>query len=193
MSASRPRHLVIFGRQGAGKGTQAAFLAQHYGIAHVSTGDMLRAAAEAGTAFGRRAAEIMARGDLVPDDVMLGIIGDRLAQDDAAAGVLFDGFPRTEEQAEGLDDLLGEPGLAAVVNLEVPEEIAFERMLARGRDDDTPEAIRRRLDLYREQTAPLLAYYAPRGLVLDVDGVGGVEAIAARLVAAIDARLEPAH
>jgi adenylate kinase len=193
VSDTRPLRLLMFGRQGAGKGTQAALLAEHYGIPHVSTGDMLRAAAEGGTAFGRKAAEIMARGDLVPDDVMLGIIDDRLGEADAEAGVLLDGFPRTEDQAEGLDELLGDDGLTAVVNLEVPEEIAFERMLSRGRADDTPDAIRRRLELYEAQTAPLLAFYDRRDLVLRVDGVGDVEEIAERLVAAIDARTELTH
>ena len=168
------------GRQGAGKGTQCALLAAHYGIPHVSTGDMLRAAATAGTELGQRAAEIMERGELVPDDVMLGVVRERLDQDDAGAGVLLDGFPRTEEQARALEDVLAPAGLTAVVNLEVPESVAFERMLARGRADDTGDAIRRRLHLYDSETAPLLRYYADRGLVVRVDGVGGVDDISSR-------------
>ncbi len=184
-----PLNLIVFGRQGAGKGTQCQRLAAHYGIPHVSTGDMLRAAASAGTEIGRRAAEIMERGDLVPDDVMLGVVAERLTQSDAQPGVLLDGFPRTEEQARALDDVLDSGGVSAVVNLEVPESVAFERMIARGRSDDTADAIRRRLQLYASQTAPLLRYYAERDLVVVVDGVGDVDAISERLVSAIDAHV----
>ncbi len=180
--------LVIFGRQGAGKGTQCLRLSERYGVPHVSTGDMLRAAAEAGTPFGLKAKEIMEAGDLVPDDVMFGLVEERLAQPDAEGGVLLDGFPRTAEQAAALDRILGDDPLLAAINLEVPEEIVIERMLARGREDDTEEAIRRRLDLYLDQTAPLLAHYDGLGLLVEVDGVGTEDEVAERLFAAVDAR-----
>ncbi|MEO1062914.1 MAG: adenylate kinase [Actinomycetota bacterium] len=180
--------LVIFGRQGAGKGTQCLHLSERYGVPHVSTGDMLRAAAEAGTPFGLKAKEIMEAGELVPDDVMYGLVEERLAQPDAEAGVLLDGFPRTAEQAAALDRILGDDPLLAAINLEVPEGIVIERMLARGREDDTEEAIRRRLDLYLDQTAPLLAHYDGLGLLVEVDGVGTEDEVAQRLAAAVEAR-----
>lgn len=185
MSAVR---LVIFGRQGAGKGTQCARLSERYGVPHISTGDMLRAAVEAGTPFGVKAKAIMDAGDLVPDDVMVGIVDERLGQPDAEAGFLLDGFPRTGDQAEALDRLLGERELVAAINLEVAEEVVIERMLARGRQDDTEEAIRRRLDLYLEQTAPLLELYRSHGLLVEVDGVGTEDEVAERLFGAIDNR-----
>lgn len=180
--------LVLLGRQGSGKGTQAVQLAEHYGAPHISTGDMLRSAVAEGTDFGRKAAEIMGRGDLVPDDVMVGLVGERLGKEDAqTGGFLLDGFPRTVAQAEELDELLGSEGLQAAVNLDVPLEEVRARMVARGRDDDTPEAIDRRLDLYERETAPLIDFYEERGLMVVVDGLGTVEEVFDRLVAAIDA------
>ncbi len=179
--------LVLLGRQGSGKGTQAVQLAEHYGAPHISTGDMLRSAVAEGTDFGRKAAEIMGRGDLVPDDVMVGLVGERLGKDDAqSGGFLLDGFPRTVAQAEALDGILGADGLHAAVNLEVPLDEVRERMVARGRDDDTPDAIDRRLDLYERETAPLIDFYEQRGLLVVVDGLGTVDEVFGRLVAAID-------
>lgn len=149
---------------------------------------MLRSAVAEGTDFGRKAAEIMGRGDLVPDDVMVGLVGERLAKDDVqSGGFLLDGFPRTVAQAEALDQLLGADGLLAVVNLDVPLDEVRQRMVLRGRDDDTPEAINRRLDLYESQTAPLIEFYEAKGLMVTVDGLGTVDEVFARLVSAIDA------
>jgi adenylate kinase len=180
--------LVLLGRQGAGKGTQAVRLAEHYGAPHISTGDMLRSAVAEGTDFGRKAAEIMGRGDLVPDDVMVGVVDERLAKDDARTnGFLLDGFPRTVAQAEALDQLTAPEGLHAVVNIDVPLDEVRARMQARGRDDDTDDAIDRRLELYESETEPLIDYYEAKGLMVVVDGLGTMDEIFERLVAAIDA------
>lgn len=187
MSAA-PVRLVILGRQGSGKGTQCALLVDHYGIPHISTGDMLREAVAEGTEFGLQAKAIMDRGDLVSDDIIVGVVEERLAKDDAAGGYLLDGFPRTVGQAEAL------AGIAAprvVVNLDVPTELVLERMLLRGRADDTEEAISRRLELYEEQTSPLVAYYDDLGILVTVDGVGEVDEVFARVVKAIDAAVAP--
>jgi adenylate kinase len=173
--------LVMLGRQGSGKGTQCERLAEHCAIPHISTGEILRAAVAAQTDLGQRAKATMDAGDLVPDEIMLGIIEERLAQRDAANGFLLDGFPRTDAQAQGLDELLGEDRLGLVVNLDVPDEVVIERMLARGRADDTEEAIRRRLALYEEETAPLLEWYRRQGLLATVDGVGTPDEVFARL------------
>lgn len=184
-----PVRLVILGRQGSGKGTQCARLVAHYGTVHVSTGDMLRAAVAEGTELGRRADEIMQRGDLVPDDVMNGIVAERLAKADIrAGGVLLDGFPRTAAQAEALEGILGDDALTVAVNLDVPVAVCRERMLGRGRSDDTPEAIDRRLANYEAQTAPLLQWYGERRLLETVDGLATEDEVFARLVAVIDAR-----
>lgn len=179
-----PVRLVILGRQGSGKGTQCAQLVDHYGIPHISTGDMLREAVAEGTEFGLQAKAIMDRGDLVSDDVIVGVVEERLAKPDAAAGYLLDGFPRTVGQAEALS-AIAPP--TAVVNIDVPEELVLERMLLRGRADDTEEAIRRRLDLYEEQTAPLVAYYDGLGILVTVDGVGEIDEVFARVTKAVDA------
>lgn len=180
-----PLRLVILGRQGSGKGTQGVRLAEQLGIAHISTGDMLRAAAEAGTPMGLEAKAYMDRGDLLPDDVMQGVVAERLEQDDArTAGFLLDGFPRTVGQAEALDALAA---IDLAIDLDVPYDVVMERMLARGRTDDTPEAIARRLDLYEAQTRPLLERYGSQSKLVTVDGVGTEEQVEARLVAAIAA------
>jgi len=178
--------LVILGRQGSGKGTQCALLVDHYAIPHISTGDMLREAGAAGTEFGQAAKAIMDRGDLLSDEVIVGAVQERLAHDDAAAGFLLDGFPRTVGQAEALAAIAG-PNV--VVNLDVPTDLVLERMLARGRADDTEDAIKRRLELYEEQTAPLVSYYDDRGVLATVDGVGEVDEVFARVVKAIDANV----
>ena len=177
--------LVIFGRQGAGKGTQCAFLVGHYGAVHISTGDMLREAAAAGTEFGAQAKALMDAGQLLPDEVMVGVVQERLAAPDvAASGFLLDGFPRTVPQAEALCDIV-EVDLA--IDLEVDESVARQRMLARGRADDTPEAIDERLAAYAAQTVPAIAWFGGRGSLVTVDGVGDPDEVSARLVAAIDA------
>lgn len=188
---SGPLRLVLLGRQGAGKGTQAVRLSEHYGAVHISTGDMLRAAVAEGTEMGRKAGEIMDRGDLVPDDVMIGVVDERLAKPDVVEhGFLLDGFPRTVAQAEALDDLLAPGRLDAVVNIDVPLDEVRDRMKQRGRADDTDEAIERRLSLYEEQTAPLIAHYEAEDLLVVVDGLGTMDEVFDRLVAAIDAARE---
>ena len=184
--------LVLLGRQGAGKGTQAVRLAEHYGAPHISTGDMFRAAVAEGTEFGKKAGEIMARGDLVPDDITIGIVRERLDKDDARGqGFLLDGFPRNVAQAAELIDLaapLG--GLHAVVNIDVPLDEVRSRMRERGRDDDTDDAIDRRLELYERETEPLIEFYRERDLLVTVDGLGTMDEVFDRLVAAIDSARE---
>ncbi|WP_420434404.1 adenylate kinase [Candidatus Poriferisocius sp.] len=182
-----PQVLVILGRQGSGKGTQAALLAERYGVIHVSTGDMLRAAVEAGTELGLRAKAVMDAGDLVGDDIMIGIVDERLADDDIqASGVLLDGFPRTTAQADALAEIAGGSGPDLAINLDVPIAEVTERMLARGRADDTAETIARRLELYEAETAPLLAWFEDRGSLAVVDGLGSEDEVFARLAEVID-------
>ena len=182
--------LIVFGRQGAGKGTQAVRLAGHYGIPHISTGDMLRGAAADGTELGLKAKVLMDAGDLVPDEVMEGIVVERLAKADAQPGWLLDGYPRTVGQIEAMQRNLGQDFVDLAVNLDVPVDVVTSRMLARGREDDTPEAIQRRLDLYEEQTRPLLDFFAQRDQLVEVDGVGPEDDVFERLVKAIDSTLE---
>ncbi|HEY6034741.1 MAG TPA: adenylate kinase [Kofleriaceae bacterium] len=176
-------NLLLFGPQGAGKGTQAARIAAEYGIPHVSTGDMLRAAVANETELGRQAKPIMERGDLVPDELMVALIRERLGEPDAAEGFVLDGFPRTLAQAEALDAMLREIGrdLDAVVVLEASDAVVRERMLKRaeleGRADDTPEAIDRRLANYHAQTAPLVEWYRSRDKVAPVDGTPPVDEV----------------
>jgi len=184
--------LVILGRQGSGKGTQAARLVRAYGPVHVSTGDMLRAAMAAGTELGRQARALVDAGELVGDDVVNGIVAERLAEADVAErGFLLDGYPRTPDQAAALEGFLAEAGtpLDGALNLDVPVDEVTARMMARGRADDTEEGIRRRLALYESETAPLLAWFDERGLLDVVDGVGDEESVFARLSAAVDGRL----
>ena len=188
-------HLVILGRQGSGKGTQAARLVEAYSPIHVSTGDMLRAAVAAGTELGLQARALMGVGDLVGDDLINGIVSERLAQPDVAEnGFLLDGYPRTPDQAAAMEVFLAEAGtpLDAAVNLDVPVDEVTARMLARGRADDTEEAIRRRLALYESETAPLLAWFADRGLLDVVDGLGDVDVVFGRLADVIDGRMSVA-
>ncbi len=183
-----PLHLVIFGRQGAGKGTQSAHIVDAFGCVHVSTGDMLRAAIADETELGLAAKAIMDAGGLVDDDTMIGIVSERLSADDIVAnGVLLDGFPRTPAQAEELVAILGDRSIDAAINLEVPIEEVTERMLARGRDDDTPESIAKRLELYESQTRPLLDWFDERGLLMTVDGLGNEDDVFGRVRSALDA------
>ena len=186
MSAVR---LVIVGRQGSGKGTQCARLVERYGTVHISTGDMLRAAVAAGTELGRKAKALMDVGELVPDEIMNGIVEERLGQDDVVTnGFLLDGFPRTPAQAETLERIVGPGGLDVAINLDVPVDEVTSRMLARGRADDTGASIRRRLELYEQETAPLLSWFAARGLLATIDGMGSEDEVFARIVAAIEER-----
>jgi adenylate kinase len=181
-------HLAIFGRQGAGKGTQSQRIVDAYGVVHLSTGDMLRAAIVAGTELGLAAQKIMDAGGLVDDDTMIGIVSDRLAESDIVTrGVLLDGFPRTPTQADELVRILGERSIDAAVNLEVSVEEVTGRMLERGRDDDTEEAIAKRLGLYESQTRPLLEWFDQRDLLREVDGLGPEDEVFMRVQIAIDA------
>lgn len=181
-------HLAIFGRQGAGKGTQSQRIVDAYGVVHISTGDMLRAAIADETELGLAAQSIMDAGGLVDDETMIGIVGERLAQPDIVErGVLLDGFPRTPTQADELVRILGERSIDAAINLEVSIDEVTARMLERGRDDDTPEAITKRLGLYESQTRPLLDWFDERGLLLEVDGLGVEDEVFGRVQSALDA------
>jgi len=182
--------LILLGPPGAGKGTQAQRLVDKHKIVQLSTGDMLRAAAKAGTPIGLTAKEIMDRGELVPDDVVVGIVADRIEQPDAKRGFILDGFPRTVPQAEALDRMLEEKGLSldAVIELKVDDAMLLDRIerrvnqtRARGepvRADDNPETLKRRLDAYYAQTAPLSAYYARKGRLSSLDGMASISQVA---------------
>lgn len=189
-----PLRMVILGRQGSGKGTQSARLVEAYGCVHVSTGDMLRAAVAEGTELGRAAEAVMAAGGLVGDEIMNGIVRQRLGRPDVtASGVLLDGYPRTADQADALESALADLGqrLAVAVNLDVPIDEVKARMMERARSDDTSEAISRRLALYEEQTAPLLEWFRRRGLLATVDGLGAPDEVFDRLAAVVDGRSGP--
>jgi len=166
--------ILLLGPQGAGKGTQGKLTSVEYGIPHVATGDMLRSAFAAGTELGRKAAPLLRAGELVPDEIMIGLIRDRLTREDARNGFVLDGYPRTAPQAEALDALLEEieAPLSVVFEFQLPEGVCVERLTRRaeeeGRADDTPEAIRTRLRLYHEQTEPLVEYYRARGNLVGV-------------------------
>jgi len=185
--------LILLGPPGAGKGTQAQHLVAQYGLVQLSTGDMLRAAIKAGTPLGRQVQDIMASGALCPDDIVVAIVEDRIAQADARKGFILDGFPRTVPQAEALDRMLAKHGVAldAVIELRVDEDALIRRiesriagMKARGepvRDDDSPEVLHRRLTAYRAQTEPLIAYYRRKGVLRSVDGMAPIDAVAAAI------------
>ncbi|MFZ1001812.1 MAG: adenylate kinase [Pseudolabrys sp.] len=189
--------LILLGPPGAGKGTQAERIVAGFGIPQLSTGDMLREAVELGTKTGVHAKEIMERGDLVPDDLVVSVVADRLDHPDAANGFILDGFPRTLAQAEALDKELYQRGLRldAVLELRVDESVLIDRVktraqqtAARGevvRSDDTPEVCERRLDIYRAQTAPVIDHYRSQGLLTSIDGLQPIEAVAEDLAAAI--------
>jgi adenylate kinase len=210
--------LVILGKQGAGKGTQGERIARHYGVPRIATGDMFRAAVHEGTEAGQRAKKYMEAGELVPDDVVIGIVEERLSDEDAQRGFILDGFPRNAEQARALDAALGQEVVDLVVQLEVPTEVVLHRLAGRRvcttcgatysledpptvnwtcdvcggnvvqRDDDTETAIQRRLDLYVQQTEPLVAYYLAQDKLAPVDGTGDVDTVTARIMRAIDGR-----
>ncbi len=192
MSTDRVLRMVILGRQGSGKGTQSVRVSETYGCVHVSTGEMLRTAVSAGTELGRRADLIMKAGDLVGDDIMNGIVAERLScQDIVNRGVLLDGFPRTAEQGDALAAILDDldHSLTLAVNIEVGVAEVARRMSERGRDDDTSEAIAQRLALYEQQTAPLLDWFSDRRMLETVDGMGSEAEVFERLRDVIDRRL----
>jgi adenylate kinase len=205
--------LIILGRQGAGKGTQCVRMSRYFVVPHISTGDMLRAAVREGTELGKMAQAIMDAGGLVSDEIMIGLVDERIDQDDARTrGFILDGFPRTVPQAKSLDEIMGERPIDVVLDLDVPRELVLARLSARRvcrdcgtnyvahgievppwicdvcggdvmqRDDDTPEAIEQRLDLYEQQTEPLIAYYEEQGRLAVVDGRSSPDVVFQRLI-----------
>ncbi|TLX20880.1 adenylate kinase [Thermomonas fusca] len=187
--------LVLLGAPGSGKGTQATRLKEHLQVPHISTGDLLRAEVAAGTPLGLQAKEVMARGDLVSDEILLGMLRSRFSQEDTRAGFILDGYPRNLAQAAALDELLASLGqkFDAAVQLAVDNEQIIERLAGRakaeGRADDTPESVRHRLNVYDEKTAPVIDYYRQHGQLTVVDGVGSLDDVFARIVEAI----QPGH
>jgi adenylate kinase len=182
-------NIILFGAPGAGKGTQAEKLVAKYGLVQLSTGDMLRAAIGAGTDLGKRAKDIMDRGELVSDDIIVGMIAARLDDKDCANGVILDGFPRTVAQAEALDEMLASKGLSldGVIEIRVDEAALFARIENRAaetggaRGDDNADTLRKRLSVYHENTAPLLPYYRDRGVLKKVDGMATIDDVAAQI------------
>ena len=183
--------LLLIGPPGAGKGTQAARLAEAFDIPAISTGDIFRANVKNETELGKQAKAFMDRGEYVPDSLTNDLVRDRLSHEDAKGGFLLDGYPRTIDQVHELDDILSEQGnaLDAVVLITADTDEVVRRLLNRaleqGRADDTEEVIRRRMEVYAEQTAPLIEVYSSRGLVREVDGLGAVEEVTARILAAL--------
>ena len=187
-------NLVLFGPPGAGKGTQAKVLQEKRGLPQLSTGDMLRAAVAAKTPLGKQVEAILAKGDLVSDDIVIGIVGERYDQPDCANGAVFDGFPRTIAQAEALDAMLAKRNkkIDLVVELKVDEAILLGRVEQRiksgqSRADDNPETVKQRLAVYRRDTAPLLDYYRGQAKLVTVDGMAPIESVTKAIDAAIEA------
>ena len=177
--------LILLGPPGAGKGTQAARVCEANGLVHLSTGDLLRAAVGAGTALGLEAKSFMDAGNLVPDTLVLALVRERLEQPDAAGGFLLDGFPRNVTQAQALAADLGDKGVEKVVHMKLDDEEIVQRLLARGRADDTEEVIRNRLEVYRAETAPLIAHYEGMGLLTTIDALGSMDEVFDRIAGAL--------
>lgn len=194
-TATRGARLLIIGPPGAGKGTQAAKIAERYGVPAISTGDIFRANIKGGTELGTQVQQIIERGELVPDSLTNEIVADRLQQPDAAEGFLLDGYPRTVDQVAALDAMLAPIGaeLDAVILIEADVDEVVARLLKRaeleGRADDTEAVIRHRQEVYAEQTAPLVALFSERGKLVTVDGLGTVDGVAERIASGLDAQL----
>ena len=184
-------NLILFGPPAAGKGTQAKRLVEQRGMVQLSTGDMLRAAIASGSDLGLKVKDVLARGDLVTDEIVIALIETRLNEAEAAGGAIFDGFPRTVAQAEALDAMLARRGarIDAVIRLRVDDAALTQRIGKRfaeqGRPDDNPDSFKVRLDAYNRQTAPLLPYYEAQGKLTEVDGMGTIEAVASGIDAAL--------
>lgn len=183
--------LVLLGAPGSGKGTQATRLKEQLQVPHISTGDLLRAAVAAGTPLGLQAKAVMERGELVSDEIVLGMLEERFKQPDIAAGFILDGYPRNLSQASALDALLNRLGLPVdvAVQLDVSTELLIQRIAGRaqaeGRADDSPEAVANRLRVYSDQTAPVIDFYRERGKLACVFGVGAMEEVSQRVMDAI--------
>ena len=183
--------LVLLGAPGSGKGTQAEVLKAELGVPHISTGDLLRAAVKAATPLGLKAKAVMEAGQLVSDEIVLGMLEERLAQPDATAGFILDGYPRNVAQCEALERLLARIGqpLEVAIKLDVPTELIVDRIAGRaakeGRKDDTPETVRERLRVYTEQTEPVAGHFAAIGKLTKVDGVGELAEVSRRILAAL--------
>ncbi|RPH97757.1 MAG: adenylate kinase [Lysobacterales bacterium] len=186
--------IVLLGAPGSGKGTQAALLVKELGLPHISTGELLRAAAKAGTVLGRKAKAVIDRGELVSDEIMLGLIEERLTESDVDQGFILDGYPRNLSQAEALDDLLQRLGQPVDEALQIDADV--EQLVARiarraaeeGRSDDTEEVVRKRMQIYAEQTAPVVDHYARKGLLSRVLGEGSIEEVFQRIRGALQIR-----
>jgi adenylate kinase len=189
--------IVLLGPPGAGKGTQAARVACRFGAPHIATGDIFRANVAEGSELGRAAQEYMDRGDLVPDDVVIAMVMERLASDDCQAGFVLDGFPRTVNQAEALDRRLAGLGapLDAALSFEVTEEELLQRLAGRAaaqhRSDDAEQTIRHRLEVFAIKTRPLIDYYAHRGLLLNIDAIGPIDVVTKRILDDLEGTRRP--
>lgn len=187
-------NILIFGAPGSGKGTQSAFIKEHYNLDHVSTGDMLRGEIKAGTEVGKKAAAIIERGALVSDDIISEMLRNRVSKrEEGKEGFIFDGYPRTLAQAETLEEILSDHGtkVTALVELQVPEAQLVERIIERGkisgRADDNETSVKERLSVYHRETEPVIDFYKKQGKILTIDGTGSIEEITSRIVSSIDA------